>query len=281
MWGLVRLLDGAVAQTAHALAKSKLWLPGEPTAIDLPIAPLTDVGQRGWYHVNIAGSTGPFTKHSPSATATYPALWNHNAQEEKLLICAPDMQLLVRQGMENRAAEVWKTASRVHISQDFRFNSQPLGAAFTAGLSIGGVAWPNVSFKEIGWEIPFVLWANSSLGLLTFWWHSNRQHGGRGRITISAIESLLVLDLRTLTDDQLVTAERIFEEFRDKELRPAYLADADPNRDLLDRRVVMDLLGFDEKTYVAVRRLTQKWCAEPSVHGGKARPRDARPIPGD
>ena len=71
-------------------------------------------------------------------------------------------------------------------------------------------------------------------------------------------------------------AETIFEDFRGKELKPAYLADSDPNRALLDRRVVCDLLGFDEETYAAVRRLTAKWCAEPSVHGGKARPKDAK-----
>ena len=47
----------------------------------------------------------------------------------------------------------------------------------------------------------------------------------------------------------------------------------DPNCALLDRRVVCDLLGFDEATYEGVRRLAAKWCAEPSVHGGKARPK--------
>ena len=47
----------------------------------------------------------------------------------------------------------------------------------------------------------------------------------------------------------------------------------DPNRALLDRRVVCDLLGFDESIYEGVRRLAAKWCAEPSVHGGKARPK--------
>ena len=82
-----------------------------------------------------------------------------------------------------------------------------------------------------------------------------------------------MLDLRALTNEQLLMAQAIFNEFRDKELKPAYLADADPNRALLDRRVVCDLLGFDEETYVGVRRLAAKWCAEPSVHGGKARPR--------
>jgi hypothetical protein len=85
-----------------------------------------------------------------------------------------------------------------------------------------------------------------------------------------------VLDFRTLSDGQLDTAEAIFEEFRDLELKPAYLADADPNRARLDRRVVCDLLGFDEEVYRGVRRLAAKWCAEPSVHGGKARPKGTK-----
>ena len=58
-------------------------------------------------------------------------------------------------------------------------------------------------------------------------------------------------------------------------MQPAYLADADANRALLDRRVICDLLGFDDGVYQAVRRLAAKWCEEPSVHGGKRRPRGA------
>ena len=58
-------------------------------------------------------------------------------------------------------------------------------------------------------------------------------------------------------------------------LSSAYQADADRNRALLDRRVVCDLLEFGEEIYLGVRRLAQKWCAEPSVHGGKARPKSA------
>ena len=94
-------------------------------------------------------------------------------------------------------------------------------------------------------------------------------------MTIRSAESLPILDLRTLSDDQLDKAEDIFDEFRDKELKPAYIADADPNRALLDKRVICDLLGFGQDTYEAVRRLSAKWCAEPSVHGGKRRPRGA------
>ena len=95
-------------------------------------------------------------------------------------------------------------------------------------------------------------------------------------MTIRAAETLPVLDFRSLSDEQLATAQATFEEFRDLELKPAYLADADPNRALLDRRVVCDLLGFDEDVYRGVRLLAAKWCAEPSVHGGKARPKGAK-----
>ncbi|MDE0077854.1 MAG: hypothetical protein OXO50_10065 [Caldilineaceae bacterium] len=94
-------------------------------------------------------------------------------------------------------------------------------------------------------------------------------------MTIRSAESFPVLDFRCLTDEQLFRAEMIFEEFRDKDLLPAYLADADPNRALLDRRVIRNLLGFEEEIYQAVRRLSAKWCAEPSVHGGKKRPKGA------
>ena len=95
-------------------------------------------------------------------------------------------------------------------------------------------------------------------------------------MTVSRIPSWPCLDFRVLSDAQLATAERIFDEFRELDLLPAYLADADANRALLDRRVVCDLLGFDEDVYQGVRRLAAKWCAEPSVHGGKQRPRSAR-----
>ena len=274
-WSAVRLSDSSVAQTAYALSQSRFWLPGITSSLELNVATLRDVGRRGWHDINIAGSIGPFTKAPPSPTATYPSLWSHNAKKETRMVCLPDSQMLVKTGMEDRASVAWSTASRVHINRDFRFNSQPLTAAFTEHPSIGGRAWPNVLFQDRRFDYAFTVWANSTLGLLCFWWNSNRQVAGRGTTTVSAVESLPVLDFRALTNEQLRTAEAIFNELWDKELKPAYLADADPNRALLDRRVVCNLLGFDEDTYVAVRRLAAKWCAEPSVHGGKARPRGA------
>ena len=276
-WGAVRLKDYTLAQVAYSLAQSQLWLPANSNSSAVSVASLSSVSRLGTYHLDIIGPAprGPFNKMPPSPTATYPALWNHDAKKETRIVCLPDSSLQVRPGLEAKVATVWGTSSRAHINLDFTFGSQALAVAFTDQQSVGGRVWPNVLFEDNRFDCTFAMWGNSTLGLLSWWWHSNRQQSSKAGLTIRSAETLPVLDFRTLTDEQLAKAEKIFEEFREKELMPAYLADADPNRALLDRRVVCDLLGFDESVYQGVRRLAAKWCAEPSVHGGKPRPKNA------
>ena len=274
-WGVARINDTSVAQTAHALTIGKLWLPAESEQYELPIVPLNSVGQRGHDHQMFISDAhkGPFHKSDASETSTYPSLWNHKAPKEKRMVCVPDSQMIVNRGMEARANELWTTASRSHLTLDFRFTSQPLAAAFTERKSIGGTAWPNVIFNDERFDFAFSLWENCTLGLLLYWWYSSRQQDGRGRTAMRTIETLPILDFRALSDAQLAKAETIFEEFREREFKPAYLADADENRALLDRRVICDILGFGEDVYEGVRRLSAKWSAEPSVHGGAPHPR--------
>ena len=276
-WSAALIADAAVAQTANSLANGRLWLPAEPSPLELPMTRLGEIGRLGVHDsmLTMATHNGPFVKEPPSPTSTYPSLYNHDARRETRLTCEPDSQLRVKPGMESRAAELWATAGRAHINRDFRLNSQPLAVAFTERVSIGGRVWPNIAFDDPRYDYAFSVWGNSTLGLLSYWWNSSRQQTGRGIMTRLLIPFLPVLDFRALTSDQLNTAQAIFNEFRDQELQPAHLADVDPNRALLDRRVICDLLGLDESAYQAVRRLAAKWCAEPSVHGGKRRPRNA------
>ena len=279
-WAAVRLSDASVAQTAHALSESRLWLPGIAEAIKLDTVPLGEIGKMGFVHRDITGAAprGAFDKVAATSTATYPSLWNHDAKKETRIACEPDSQLIVRQDMEDKAGLIWDTASRSHLNLDFRLNSQPLTVAFTERTTIGGTAWPNVIFDDERYDYTFAVWGNSTLGLLNFWWHSSRQQTGRARISIRLAESLPILDLRALTNDQHATARQIFSDFSDLELKPAYIADADPNRATLDQKVICDLLGFNSDVFEGVRRLAQKWCAEPSVHGGKPRPKGAHPL---
>ena len=276
-WGAVRVLDYSIGQTVYALTQSQFWLPGSLGPLPLNSTTLAMIGTLGLYDLDITGKPpqGPFDKVAPSPTATYPAIWNHDARNETRMVCVPDSQLQVRQGMESKASKVWATASRAHLNRDFTFGSQALVVAFTNLESIGGRVWPNVIFTDKRFDYALTVWGNSTLGLVTYWWHSSRQQSSKAGMSIRSADTLPVLDFRALTDAQLAKVEAIFEEFRDKELQPAYLADADPNRALLDRRVICDLLGFDNATYEGVRRLAAKWCAEPSVHGGKKRPKGA------
>ena len=271
-WSAVRIRDFSVAQTADALSRSSLWLPGIAHPIPLETTGLADLGRRGWHHMNIAGRLGPYARRPPSPTSTYPALWNHHAKRESRLVVEPDFQLQVRPGMEARAMEAWGTASHLHFNLDFRLNSQPLAACWTDRETVGGRAWPTVSVFDSTHAEALLLWANTTLGLLLFYWTGNRQQGGRAILTGTSLAEMPILDVRALDASRLEGARLIFDEFRDLDLQPAYLADTDPNRALLDRRVVCDLLGFDEETFRGVRRLAAKWCAEPSVHGGKKRP---------
>ena len=273
-WNPVRIRDYSLPQTAYKLTESQLWLPGEANPLPLPMVELGAISEMGYYHLQIISgppNDAPFTRTAPSDTSTYPALWSHNAKRETQLICQPDCQLLVKPGMETQAARIWKSAGHCHLTQDFGLGSQSLSIAFTKRKCIGGRAWPNVNFTKKDWDYAFALWGNSTLGLLLFWWHANRQQPGRAIITISTSKTLPVLDFRALSDAQIKQAKAIFKEFKNKHFLPAYLADEDETREELDQKVLCDWLGFEESIYGAVRQLAHKWCAEPSVHGGKQR----------
>ena len=138
------------------------------------------------------------------------------------------------------------------------------------GIFYGRVC-PNIIFDDERYDYAFAAWDNSTLGLLSYWWHSSRQQSSKARLTRRIAETLPILDLRALSDAQLDTAREVFEEFRGLELKPAYVADRDANRAQLDRRVVCDVLGLGGDVYEGVRLVAGKWCGEPSVHGGKGR----------
>ena len=74
------------------------------------------------------------------------------------------------------------TASRVHYNLDLQFNSQSTIVAFTESPSLGGRAWPTVLFSDEDDEYIFALWCNSTLGLVSHWWMSNKTQAGRGNV---------------------------------------------------------------------------------------------------
>ena len=279
--GCAALRESALAATMLALRGGALRMPRRRGSIPVPIVALGRLGERGLVDRDVGSGKdetppfrGPFKIVPARGVPSYPILWAHDADRERLLLVAPDSEGEVRPGCDDRAVDVWQTATRLHFNRDFRLNSQSLAACLTPERVLGGRAWPNFRLHDERWDEAVALWANSTLGLMAFWWTSSRQQQGRARITISQLPKLLVLDPRALPPGKLDQASAVFEEFRDRPLLPANEAYRDDARKALDRAVLVDLLDLPEDVLEPLGNLRLQWCAEPSVHGGK---RTSRP----
>ena len=275
----------SVIQAARNLEAGNLHLPRSPIAIKLPVVTLGTVAARGLVHRDINGgftdrdgagpARGPFVVRSIRAgeVPTYPMLWAHSADRERRFVVLPDSCGDPRPDDEARAIERWnRAASRLHANLDFRLNSQSRAMCLTPEKCLGGTAWPNINSRDERHEIPLLLWANSTLGLILFWWKGTRQQAGRSRMTITAIPDLPVLDPRTFTEGQTDHCLAIFDDLKDREFLPANEAWRDETRKALDRELlfgITSVLQLDPGLEEGLDLLRKQWCAEPSVHGGK------------
>ena len=256
----------------------------------LPIALLAELGHRGLHHRDINGRNADGSPRGPfdvmprhGAASAYPMLWQHGAKRERRLRVEPDTEGRVRQGCETKSIDVWETATRLHLTLDFRLNSQSLAVCLTPEPSIGGRAWPNFRLSNAAGEEAIALWANSTLGLMSFWLTGGRQQQGRSIMTISQLPELLpTLDVRQLSQEQIERSHRIFADFLDHEFLPANEAYHDPARQALDHAVLIDLLGLPQSILQPLALLRRQWCAEPTVHGAKStRPGAPARLPGN
>jgi hypothetical protein len=143
---------------------------------------------------------------------------------------------------------------------------------FTPRRTIGGRAWLSIRLPSADQEKVLVLWANTSLGLLLYWWHANKQQAGRGSIGRSALRSLPVLDVVALKPKQVARAVRLFDKICEEPLLPLHDIQRDPARKELDERFSRDVLRLPESILTedgALAVLRMKLGREPSVRGKK------------
>jgi hypothetical protein len=279
-----------VAQAAYQLERGQLWLPGESSSSASPVCRLGDLAFFGPIDRDIDGIEsggriirGPFdiTEITPGSEPTYPVLWAHRAAAERGLIVAPDSQAVIRHGrnpaeetrLRERADGIWKTAGRCHFNRDFRFNSQSTAAVLTERPTIGGRAWPSVNFRDPRHEPAFVLWANSTFGLLLHWWRASKQQSGRGSITLTRLPDLPTFDLRTLSEETLGEAVRRFDELKALHLSPFDQIDIDGQRHEIDA-ALGPIFGVPDRLLGPggpLDLLRRKLAREPSITGGRER----------
>ena len=291
-WNVARIVDLSLAQAAYQLAiEKRVWLPtmSKSDATSIPITTVEKIGKIGPIHRDINGKTpqggirGPFDTPpvKPNSVPTYPVLWSHDASRERTMSFDADCEGIPRRGstaaeraaLALKVASVWDTASHCHFNCDFRFNSQSTGMQFTPRKTIGGVAWLSIRLSSVKREKALVLWANTSLGMLLRWWHSNKQQSGRGRIGKSALQTLPVLDVTALKPKQLKAAVSIFDDLKDENLLPLHELDKDQVRQNLDNRFALEVLGLPASVVEPggpLELVRMKLAQEPSIRGGKA-----------
>lgn len=291
IWNLARIADISLAQTAHQLwVNHVIWLPTmkKSSVIPVHISTIEKIGSIGPYHMDVQATTatggirGPFSivPISTKSAPTYPVIWEHDADRERAMCFEAESEGRPLKGaninqqelIDERVSKIWFTASHCHFNRDFRFNSQSTAMQFTPRKSIGGRAWLSISLESPELEKALVLWANTSLGLLLYWWHANKQQSGRGTIGKEALHDLCVFDVTALSVTQLKRAVKIFDEMCEKEMRPFHEIDKDPVRKELDDRFAREILGLPESLLApggALEVLRMKLALEPSIRGNK------------
>jgi len=259
---------------------------------NIPSIPIATIGNItscvGPHDLDITGSLikadglpqGPFEKIDGVSPATaYPCLWNHNSSRERRLTVDPDSHCQIRQvggriplRLQERAKTRWSTASRSHYNRDLRFNSQSIIVATTEQPTLGGRAWPTIVFNNDDFVPVFSLWCNSTLGLLCHWWMSNKSQEGRGTSTGTSILLFPTLDLSKISAKQLKTAKDVFADLAKERFLPFDQIDEDAARAVLDRRLLVDIIGLPSSLCDAsgpMELLRKKLAAEPQIHANK------------
>ena len=290
-WLLSRIKDFSVAQTAYQVATSgRVWLPtmSEREVLVIPMTTVEEIGEVGPYHADIQWATqsggirGPFRidKARSGSVPTYPVLWSCDADRERTMNFEADSEGVQLKGKDRKeqtavvekVKAVWASASHCHLNRDFRFNSHSIAMQYTTRRTIGGRAWPSISLGTSDLEKALVVWGNTTIGLLVYWWRANKSLAGRGTIGVKGAKVLPILDVTKLSARQLASAVAIFDLMCRKELLPLNEIDRDPARRELDTAFARDVLGFEESVAAPggpLDTLRMKLAREPSVHGGK------------
>ena len=274
MWSTSRIKDLALIQSAYHLANGDVWLPGQRNRLEIPVCSVGEMATTSLDDTRVKGKRGAFdTENGYSDTDEHLGLRHVKSNRQRTMVVKPDCHGIIRTGYWDQAQQILERNSRLHQNIGLRFNANSLSVLFTEKPTIGMSLLPNVVFGNSLHEYTWMLWSNSTLGLLCYWMHCNRRQSGRGAIRLTLLRSMPTLDLRQLDQTALQRAERIFEEMKYKKMLPFNQMSEDVVRQELDRRLLSEVLGISDASHPEVHeglhRLRERLCVEPSIHGGK------------
>ena len=222
---------------------------GEPVGdAGVPLRRLGEVCEFGPYEMQIKNARqGLFeiVETDDATLAGHPALWHHKSSNVRCLGQSANARLTPRRDRDAAAqAAMLGQAGRLHLARELRHAPQRLAAVTTEEPMLGVSSWITLLPRNPrpGVEEVLCLWLNGTVGMLLRVTGANRPYLGRSRMPSEVAQQMLVLDVDSLTDDQLASARKIHRELSGVELQGFANIWDDPQRRQLDRRLWGEVL---------------------------------------
>ena len=276
-WSASRVLSFSLMQTAYHLQYGQLHLPMQFDATDIPMCKIGDIATPGYNDASIKDASrgdGAFDvrEHIGFSADGYPAIWKVHAPTQRSMQMQPNATLQVRRDKEEDARRILQRNSRTHYHRFLGFNANSVLAHWTETPSLGVGSFTNVKLEDNRYDAAWMLWANSTFGMLCHWTTAGKQQPGRGMLSLGILPNVPSLDVRQLSDAQLKAADGILDDLKKARLKPYNECASDAWRHILDARLLAEVLGItDPETHQAMQRLREMLSDEPSIAGTKAR----------
>ena len=279
-WFAIGTANQDLSTTIAELMDGRLYLPDERQTwnLSLPFTTLSALVDIGPTHDLVGSPRGgdgrgafTFDEIEQPGSPTYAALWAANSKAQRTILVSPT-HTGTPTSDDDTISRMLDWRSDLFISRNLRMTSQALAAATTDRRVMGGRAWTALVVESEGVKAALALWLNSTLGLMLRVAYAQTTQLGRATMQINALRGFPVPDFANDADEghrARDIALKHITKLSSLQLEPVSYSFRDKNRHRIDLATLEMLgLGEDQQVAQAVADLQDRWCREPSVHGG-------------
>ena len=236
IWLGALIAQAELLRTSWSLQRGMLRVPGNDKEFALPMCQLHHLGGLGYDRRDIHDAF----EISHDDWSPYPAFWGHDAKAVTYIAQSPNARLLARtapaKGRKLKsAAVVWQRAGRILLVERLWPVTHSVLAVGFKEKVLGNTWWAlDDSQLDEPRRKALLVWLNSTLSLLFYFGRRTVTRSAWMQMKKPAWESMPVLDVRSLTQEQLTTLANAYDEAASQSLAPLAQLDDDPVRIRID-----------------------------------------------
>ena len=248
---------------AWHLARGRLSIPGSTEKTPIPLCQLDTLGALGPDRKRIHEGF----KVTKSDWTPFPGFWGHKSDEVTTIAQTPNCKLMEWKDSPrgpHYGSHLWERAGQILLVERlWPITHSVLAVGFEEKV-LGNTWW---AFDDPQLDEPqqktLLLWLNSTLSLLFYFGRRTVTRSAWMQMKQPAWKSMPILDVRSLSQEQLTTLASAYDETASKSLAPLAQLDADPVRISIDE-ALCTVLGLP--SLAPVRALLAR---EPGLTGRK------------